>query len=65
MEETKDRCLVASINSKEYKIEKIRTVLVAFAVHLQQYCATYTVKFWIFFYKDVHCKNNKINELFF
>jgi len=37
MEETKDRYLVASINSKEYKIEKIRTVLVAFLMEELEY----------------------------
>ncbi|RKF37707.1 hypothetical protein BCY89_27340 [Sphingobacterium siyangense] len=37
MKETKDRDLVASINSKEYKIEKIRTVLVAFLLEELEY----------------------------
>jgi len=37
MEETKDRYLVASINSKEYKIETIRTVLVAFLMEELEY----------------------------
>jgi len=35
--ETKDKYLVASINSKEYKIEKIRSVLVAFLIEELEY----------------------------
>ncbi len=59
MEETKDRYLVASINSKEYKIEMIRTVLVDFLMEELEYL---TKTFAIELNAELNCSGSYATE---